>query len=193
MPAAFDACIKGGGRVITKKLSGNRYIHICFPRGGGPSVAGEVKTAQKSEGEKYMNWLEKETDKEIKKQEIPLVSEMLEIMDTMDLRVSKLDHYGETRIGKNIKVNTKFGDTLNTIVHEILHNKYPEKSEQEIWDLSAVVESRLSMRDQAKLLENYESNISRGSDRALLYNLAPMKAKKNMSVLAFRNKYSKIK
>jgi len=193
MPAAFEACIKGGGRVITKKLSGNRFIHICFPKGGGQSVAGEVKTAQKqSEGEKYMNWLEKET--EIKKQEIPLVSEMLDIMDTMDLRVSKLDHYGQTRIGKNIKVNTKFGDTLNTIVHEILHNKYPEKSEQEIWDLSSVVESRLSMRDQAKLLENYESNISRGSDRALLYNLAPMKTKKvSASVSAFRKKYSKIK
>lgn len=41
MPAAFDKCVKDGGRVRTKKLSGNRYIHICFIN--GKSYAGEVK------------------------------------------------------------------------------------------------------------------------------------------------------
>ena len=43
MPKQFDACVSGGGRVRTKSLKGGRYIHICFPKGGG-SVAGEVKT-----------------------------------------------------------------------------------------------------------------------------------------------------
>ena len=47
MPAKFDACVKGGGRVRTKKMSGGRYMHLCFPKGGGSSVAGEVKTKEK--------------------------------------------------------------------------------------------------------------------------------------------------
>lgn len=46
MPAAFDKCVSEGGRVRTKKLSGGKYMHICFPKGGGPSVAGEVKEAK---------------------------------------------------------------------------------------------------------------------------------------------------
>lgn len=41
MPRAFRSCIKRGGRVRTKKLSGRKYIHICFI--GGKSFAGEVK------------------------------------------------------------------------------------------------------------------------------------------------------
>jgi hypothetical protein len=41
MPAAFDACVKGGGRVRTKKLGGGKYMHICFK--DGKSFAGEVK------------------------------------------------------------------------------------------------------------------------------------------------------
>jgi len=48
MPKAFDDCVSGGGRVRTKTLSDGRYIHICFPKGGGPSVAGEVKEKQGS-------------------------------------------------------------------------------------------------------------------------------------------------
>lgn len=47
MPKDFDNCVSGGGRVRTKKLSGGRYIHVCFPKGGGSSVAGEVKTKKK--------------------------------------------------------------------------------------------------------------------------------------------------
>ena len=42
MPASFDNCVRGGGRVRTKSLSGNRYLHICFK--GGKSHAGHVKT-----------------------------------------------------------------------------------------------------------------------------------------------------
>lgn len=42
MPAAFDACVKNGGRVRTKSLSKGRYMHICFLK--GKSYAGEVKT-----------------------------------------------------------------------------------------------------------------------------------------------------
>jgi len=48
MPADFNKCVKNGGRVRTKKLSGGRYIHLCFLN--GKSYAGEVKTTQKDTG-----------------------------------------------------------------------------------------------------------------------------------------------
>jgi len=41
MPQAFENCVKSGGRVRTKPLSGGKYIHICFK--DGKSYAGEVK------------------------------------------------------------------------------------------------------------------------------------------------------
>lgn len=47
MPALFDRCVRRGGRVRTKKLSGDRYIHICYPKDGGTSVSGEVKHKEK--------------------------------------------------------------------------------------------------------------------------------------------------
>lgn len=42
-PQKFDDCVADGGRVRTKTLSDGRYIHLCFPKGGGPGIAGEVK------------------------------------------------------------------------------------------------------------------------------------------------------
>jgi len=42
-PQKFDDCVANGGRVRTKTLSEGKYIHICFPKGGGPGIAGEVK------------------------------------------------------------------------------------------------------------------------------------------------------
>ena len=44
MPADFDRCVKEGGKVITKKLKGNKYMNICYDKAGKPH-AGEVKTA----------------------------------------------------------------------------------------------------------------------------------------------------
>ena len=40
MPAAFLKCVASGGKVRTKKLSGGRYIKLCFKN--GKSYAGEV-------------------------------------------------------------------------------------------------------------------------------------------------------
>ncbi len=42
MPADFDKCVAEGGRVRRKTLSDGRYINICFPKDGGPGIAGEV-------------------------------------------------------------------------------------------------------------------------------------------------------
>lgn len=45
MPQKFDECVKNKGQVITKKLSGGRYMHICYK--DGKSYAGEIKQGKK--------------------------------------------------------------------------------------------------------------------------------------------------
>lgn len=42
VPAAYDRCVKGGGKVRTIS-KGGLYFHICIPKGGGPSVKGHTK------------------------------------------------------------------------------------------------------------------------------------------------------
>lgn len=41
MPKAFLNCVKKGGKVITKKIDKDRYIHICYL--DGKSFPGEIK------------------------------------------------------------------------------------------------------------------------------------------------------
>lgn len=47
MPKSFDNCVSNGGRVITKKVNKSQYMHICYPKGGGSPVSGEVKSYKK--------------------------------------------------------------------------------------------------------------------------------------------------
>ncbi len=42
MPAAFDACRAGGGKIRTVKPNSSTYIHVCVDKGGKTHV-GEVK------------------------------------------------------------------------------------------------------------------------------------------------------
>jgi hypothetical protein len=52
MPKAFEDCVKGGGKVRTKNLKGNKYIRICYDKNGN-SHAGEIMTRKdKSKEEK---------------------------------------------------------------------------------------------------------------------------------------------
>lgn len=46
MPAPFDKCREEGGKIRTKKLKGDKYMHICIL--DGKTYAGEVKTRQSS-------------------------------------------------------------------------------------------------------------------------------------------------
>lgn len=46
MPADFDRCVAGGGRVRTKKINAKEYMHICWDK-KGKSHAGEVKQYKK--------------------------------------------------------------------------------------------------------------------------------------------------
>jgi len=48
MPTSFLKCVKEGGRVRTIKPRPDVYIHICYPKGGGKPVAGEVHHLTKS-------------------------------------------------------------------------------------------------------------------------------------------------
>ena len=42
MPKDFDKCQREGGKIITQKLSGGKYIHICYDK-NGKSHAGYPK------------------------------------------------------------------------------------------------------------------------------------------------------
>jgi hypothetical protein len=42
MPKKFDQCVSGGGKVRTITPNSSTYIKVCIPKGGGPSVRGEV-------------------------------------------------------------------------------------------------------------------------------------------------------
>ena len=46
MPQAFDNCVASGGRVRTISLPKGKYMHICYPKGGGSPIHGEVKISQ---------------------------------------------------------------------------------------------------------------------------------------------------
>lgn len=45
MPAGFDNCVRNGGRVRTMKMSGDRFVHVCFLN--GKSYRGYVKKKKK--------------------------------------------------------------------------------------------------------------------------------------------------
>lgn len=46
MPADFDRCQSGGGKIRTKKVNKTQYLHICIDK-SGKTHAGEVKTKGK--------------------------------------------------------------------------------------------------------------------------------------------------
>jgi hypothetical protein len=47
MSVEFNSCVANGGKVITKVPEPGKYLHICYPKGGGSPIAGEVKTTVK--------------------------------------------------------------------------------------------------------------------------------------------------
>jgi len=42
MPKGFNDCKKNGGKIVTKKLSNGKYMHICYDK-KGKAHPGEVK------------------------------------------------------------------------------------------------------------------------------------------------------
>lgn len=51
MPADFEACVKKGGKVITKTLGKGKYMHLCKDSDGNWHK-GETKT-KKASGQKF--------------------------------------------------------------------------------------------------------------------------------------------
>jgi hypothetical protein len=47
MPAKFTRCVAAGGRVRTIVPKRGRYIHVCFPKGGGASISGELRKTKR--------------------------------------------------------------------------------------------------------------------------------------------------
>ena len=69
MPAAFDACVKGGGRVRTVTgpnrkfgLASGEYVHVCFLN--GKMHRGYVKKRGKGEHESRASAAHKALDKD---------------------------------------------------------------------------------------------------------------------------------
>ena len=68
----------------------------------------------------------------------------------------KMKDSGETDFEKKkIRVNPKKKDLLNTVIHEELHRKYPDKPEKWIKEKAAERESNISVREAIKLLKPY--------------------------------------
>lgn len=49
MPEKFMKCVKDGGRMFTVKISKDKFVHGCQPKGGGKAVYGEIKNKEKKE------------------------------------------------------------------------------------------------------------------------------------------------
>lgn len=45
-PKGFDDCVNSGGRVRTITPKKGVYLHICYPKGGGSPIKGEVKKSE---------------------------------------------------------------------------------------------------------------------------------------------------
>ena len=78
-------------------------------------------------------------------------------MDSYKRVVDRRMHdFGEIDFDKlKIRVNPRKGDLINTIIHEELHRKYPDKSEKWIRKKSKKQESALTIHQAVKLLKKY--------------------------------------
>lgn len=47
MPKKFIDCVEKGGRVRTVKPTKGTHMPVCFPKGGGKGIAGEVRHKKK--------------------------------------------------------------------------------------------------------------------------------------------------
>ena len=66
--------------------------------------------------------------------------------------------YGEVDFDKKrVRINPRKGDLINTVIHEELHVKYPDKSEKWIKNKAKKQETTLSVKDAMKLLKKYKN------------------------------------
>ena len=79
-------------------------------------------------------------------------------MEKLERVVDRRMHdYGEMDYDKmRIRVNPRHGDLINTIIHEELHHKYPDKSEKWIRKKSKKKESTLTVSQAMNMLKKYK-------------------------------------
>jgi len=79
---------------------------------------------------------------------------------------TKMRNYGEIDYQKKqIRVNPKKRDLLNTIVHEEEHRKHPKKTEKQTKKRTAKVESKLTIKKAIKLLSKYDKKTKKGKGK----------------------------
>jgi tartrate dehydratase alpha subunit/fumarate hydratase class I-like protein len=49
MPKDFQKCVDNGGKVRTKDIDDKYYMYVCFPKGGGSSIAGEIHKRKRND------------------------------------------------------------------------------------------------------------------------------------------------
>lgn len=57
MPQDFTDCVNSGGKVVTRKLKGGKYLHICYDK-DGKSYTGEVRTKKKEKSSRKPTQIE---------------------------------------------------------------------------------------------------------------------------------------
>src|SRR3990167_5103639 len=107
MPAAFDACVKNGGRVRTKNLGDNKYMKVCFK--DGKSYAGHTKTKK----EKF-SWVsdfiieDYKIDESIADDRVKIKGIALKARESRNgvlYQVEEIKKAAETLIGRSIAMN----------------------------------------------------------------------------------------
>jgi len=128
MPAVYEKCVNTkGSKKFTKKLSGGKYVHGCRLPGSEKATWGEVH-----QGKKKKAGYKRKVD-------------------------SKMRSFGEIDFEKkSIRINPKKGEVLNTIVHEEVHRRYPDKSERWVKKRATKEEKSLTLGDAMKLMKKYQ-------------------------------------
>ena len=105
--------------------------------------------------------------------ENPLTPDMkIDVKPTVKLGGKKV--YGYAHLGKEeIKIATKPGDVLNTIIHEKLHLNYPNMPHDQVYMNAAKIESKMTLPEIAQeLLDVHDRSMNPPYKREIIHTEA---------------------
>jgi hypothetical protein len=77
---------------------------------------------------------------------------------------TKIGAYGETDYDKQqVRINPRYGDVVNTIIHENLHVKYPKMPHDDVYKMASEVEGKMSIREMRDMLSDTVREIEQGA------------------------------
>ncbi|MCK4454469.1 hypothetical protein KAW18_00125 [candidate division WOR-3 bacterium] len=76
-PTPFNKCVKNGGKIVTKQLKNNKYMHICYDK-DGKAYPGEIKTKKKKTTSGWFN--------KSKKKRVGFEKEKAQVVDLLKLK-----------------------------------------------------------------------------------------------------------